>query len=251
MVESAATRAAAAFARGDYHSAAEIGPADCWQRHAALALCGNIAPGLAGLAKIDCPEARFYEGVAAWLAGDEDTAIERLRGVAGALAPEQAEHAANLLRLIEKPQISVLGQLPWRRFGPHTILVAAEYDTKFRYRNISFHPDDLACRPYADIHDYYDPSDPPDFYISEMLEWHMVPPNIQELPCPILGHTADFDLHIQMLYPWLRLCDDVLVTDKTEHDLHGAESIRLALDRARAVRVRTPARSRLDRQSFP
>ncbi|MCG8547873.1 MAG: hypothetical protein MJE12_27065 [Alphaproteobacteria bacterium] len=201
---------AESFARGDYHRVAATGPADRWETHAALALCGNIPPALDGLRRFDCPEARFYEGVAQWLAGNEDAAARLLEGCEG-------EHARNLLALIRKPKISVLAQLPWLRRGAHTILVVAENDPKFRIRNISFHPDDLPNEPYGNIHDHYEVDAPPDFYLSEMLEWHFVPPNIQALPCPIICHTADFDLHIQMLHPWLRLFDEVLVTDTTEH----------------------------------
>ena len=201
---------AANFARGDYHKVAATGQADRWETHAALALCGNIPPAIENLRGFDCPEARFYEGVAHWLAGNEDGAARLLERCEG-------EHARNLLALVRKPNISVLAQLPWIRAGAHTILDVAENDPKFHIRNISFLPDDLPNKPYGDIHDYYDIAAPPDFYLSEMLEWHFVPPNIQELPCPIICHTADFDLHIQMLYPWLRLFDEVLVTDTTEH----------------------------------
>lgn len=198
------------FARGDYHAVAATGPADRWETHAARALCGNIPPALEALRGFDCPEARFYEGVAHWLAGDDDAAARILETCGG-------DHARNLCALIAKPRIFVLAQLPWIRAGAHTILPVAENDAKFKIRNISFHPDDLQNRPYGDIHDYYDTGAPPDFYISEMLEWHIVPQNIQALPCPIICHTADFDLHVQMLHPWLRLFDEVLVTDTTEH----------------------------------
>ena len=98
------------FARGDYHAVAATGPADRWETHAALALCGNITPALEALRGFDCAEARFYEGVAHWLAGDEDAAMRRLENCEGA-------HARNLRALIAKPQISVLAQLPWIRAG--------------------------------------------------------------------------------------------------------------------------------------
>ena len=197
------------FARGDYHAAA-AGPSDRWETHAALALCGNIAPALDALRDFDRPEARFYEAVAHWLDGDEDTAARGLEECDG-------EHARKLLALVTKPRISVLAQLPWARMGAHTILEVGQNDPKFRVRNIGFSPSDLPNKPYGDINDYCDPNRPPDFYIAEMLEWQMVPPNIQELRCPILCHTADFDLHLQVLHPWLQLFDEVLVTDTTEH----------------------------------
>jgi tetratricopeptide (TPR) repeat protein len=36
------------------------------------------------------------------------------------------------------------------------------------------------------------------------------------LPCPTFGHTADYDIHIQTVHPWLQLLDELVVTDHTE-----------------------------------
>lgn len=201
-----------AFARGDYHHVAwQAGPED-WHRHAALGLCGNIAPALGPLSASDSAEQRFYEGVVRWIDGDET-------GAARLLARCDSEHADNLLRLIRKPRISVLTQLPWQRSfrGPHTLLHAGENDPKFRLRNISFAGEDLPNAPDADIHSFYDPADPPDFYLAEMIEWHLIPPNLREIPCPTVGQTGDYDLHIQTVYPWLRIFDELVVTDSTEY----------------------------------
>ena len=54
------------------------------------------------------------------------------------------------------------------------------------------------------------------FIICQMVEWHLIPPDIQELSCPLFGQTADYDLHIQAVYPWLQIFDELLVTDGTE-----------------------------------
>ncbi len=201
-----------AFERGDYHYVAANGGPDDWRTHAALGLCGNTAPALERLTGFHAEGAFFYEGVLRWLDGDERSAIRLLSRC-------DNEHADNLLRLIRKPQISVLSQLPWKRSldGPHTLLHAGEMDPKFRIRNLSFADDDLPNEPNADIHSFYDANDPPDFYLTEMIEWHLIPPNLRELPCPTIGQTGDYDLHIQTLYPWLRLFDELVVTDTTEY----------------------------------
>jgi hypothetical protein len=207
----------AAFARGNYHHVAANGAPDDWRTHAALGLCGRTGPALARLAALDDPQSRFHEGVIRWIDGDEDAAIRLL-------APLDNEYADNLLRLIRKPRISILSQLSWFRstHGPHNVLLGGEKDPKFEMRNISFAPGDLPNRPGADIHDYYDSANPPDLYLAEMIEWHVIPPNLQELPCPIIGQTGDYDLHIQMIVPWLRLFDEVMVTDTTEFaDVQG------------------------------
>ncbi|MEX2618151.1 MAG: glycosyltransferase [Alphaproteobacteria bacterium] len=205
------------FEQGDYHRVAVQGADSDWRTHAARGMCGDTLPALARLPGFDSPDARFYEGVIRWIDGDESAAIR-------VLAPLDNAHADNLLRLIRKPRISILSQLSWYRSttGPHNVLRAGEQDPKFDIRNISFAPGDLPNRPDADIHDYYDAASPPDLYLSEMIEWHVVPPNIQELPCPLIGQTADYDIHIQTLYPWLRAFDEIVVTDSTEYaDLRG------------------------------
>ncbi len=192
------------FANGNFHRVAASGRTDRWQTLAALGLCGNTAPALAGLRGFDTPEARFYEGVVHWIDGDEDAAACLLEGCEG-------EHAARLLALIRKPRIQILSQLPWSQFGegPHTVLDAARSSARFVVRNIGFSPGDLQNRANANVHAYYDRNDPPDFYLAQMIEWQLIPPNLQELPCPIIGQTADFDLHIHAVHPWLQLFDQL------------------------------------------
>lgn len=200
-----------AFAKGDYHFVAASNRDDRWQTYAALGLCANSRPALEGLGRFDNAEARFYEGVVHWIDGNEEAAI-RLLSIC------QNEHAQNLLALIRKPQISILTQLPWQRSlaGPHSLLHAGAFDEKFQLKNLSFAEADAPYRVGGNIHDYYEASNPPDFYLAEMIEWQMIPPNLQEIPCPTIGHTADFDMHIQGLFPWLQVFDEVFVTDTTE-----------------------------------
>jgi hypothetical protein len=200
------------FAQGDYATVAREGGKDEWQTYAALGLIGKTREAVEGLPRFDHPEAEFYSAVARWIAGEDDEAARQLELIRGS-------HAQNLLALLRKPCIDVLAQWSWRRFGCSDLLSGVMADPRFHVRNISFHPDDLPNKPYANIHDYC-PSGPPDYYICAMVEWHLVPPNLQELPCPLFGQTADYDLHIQTVYPWLGLFDGLLVTDPSEwHDV--------------------------------
>jgi GT2 family glycosyltransferase len=197
------------FATGNYARVAMIGSPDQWQTYAAMGLIGKSRGAMEGLSRFDHPEARFYLGVTHWINGQEDMALRLLEGIS-------TPHARNLLALIRKPQIQVLAQLPYTRRAPHDLLTAGAQDRKFKVQNISFHPRDLPNEPYADIHKFFSLQRPPDFYICQMVEWHLIPPNIQQLPCPIFGATADYDLHIQAVYPWLQLFDELIVTDHTE-----------------------------------
>lgn len=207
----------AAFERGDYHQVAWNGSPRDWRTYAALGLCGRTGPALERLAEFGEPEVRFYEGAIRWIHGDEQAAIRLLE-------PLDDAYADNLLNLIRKPQISILSQLSWYRAdnGMHNVLRGGQKDPKFDIHNISFAPEDLPNRPNADIHDYYDSANPPDFYLAEMIEWHVIPPNLQEIPCPTIGQTGDYDLHIQTIWPWLQMFDEIMVSDSTEYtDLQG------------------------------
>src|SRR5262249_48391563 len=44
----------------------------------------------------------------------------------------------------------------------------------------------------------------------------LIPPGVAALPCPRIGHTADYDTHVQVVHPWLRHFDEVVVGDHTE-----------------------------------
>ena len=197
------------FAAGNYAQVALDGDTNRWETHAALGLMGKTPEALAGLARFDGQQARFFEAVTHWIDGNDVAA-------AAGLARIPTEHARNLLALIRKPKIRVLGQLPWTRTGPSDFLSWLSADPKFEVQNISFTSQDLGNEPYADLERSGLLETPPDFYLCKMVEWHLVPPSIQQLPCPIIGATADYDLHIQAVFPWLQLFDQMVVTDQTE-----------------------------------
>lgn len=197
------------FKSGNYTDPRVMEGLQTWQKYAGLGLIGKSDEAIEGLRQFDHQEARFYRAVSYWIDGNELEAARLLGSI-------PTQHARNLLAFIKKPVIEVLAQLPWKRHPPQDLLTPSAGDPKFRVRNISSHPDDLKIHPYADIHWYYDSVTPPDFYICEMAEWHLIPPNILELPCPVLGQTADYDIHIQTVYPWLGCFDELVVTDHTE-----------------------------------
>ena len=197
------------FDTGNFTDAAFSGDAADWRTWAARGLIGLGDGTINPLLRFGTPEARFYAGAAQWIHGRD---AEAQRTLAGVDLPE----ARRLSALLAKPRIEVLAQLPWTRGGPQNLLTAIERDPKFRVVNVSLHPDDAANRAYADVHDFYDPASPPDFFVCQMIEWHLVPPNLHELPCPTFGQTSDYDLHIQAVAPWLDRFDRVLVLDGTE-----------------------------------
>ncbi|MGB0909666.1 MAG: glycosyltransferase family protein, partial [Nitrospirales bacterium] len=197
------------FVQGNYTSVAMAGVSDLWQTYAAYGLIGKTDAAIEGLQRFTHADARFYLATAYWIGGQDQQAISILQNLDNAFAK-------NLLRLILKPCIEVLGQLMWRRGGSQDLVSGALADSKFLIRNLSFHPEDTPYGPYEDVHSLYDQQNSPDFYICQMAEWHVIPPNIQELPCPIFGQSADYDLHIQAVYPWLCMFDEMLVTDGTE-----------------------------------
>jgi glycosyltransferase involved in cell wall biosynthesis len=211
MEKSYSSRSLGNFDAGDYLSVAS-GSLDQWQTLASLGLLGRSKIALDGLRNFDQVEARFYRAVVHWLDGDNDAAIRLLEKIPTA-------HAKNLLMLIRKPKIHVLAHLPWWPKSDIFYMSSDSQDDKFIVQNIGFSPANIPNEPYADISNYYNRKQPPDFYFSYMIEWHLLPLNLQSLPCPILGLTSDFDLHIQTIYPWLKLFDEIVALGSTERSL--------------------------------
>ncbi len=207
-----------AFSGGDYLSAARGLPSDSWQYWASLGLIGHPVNAAEELQRFSDPDALFFAGVSSWITGDDDRARELLARCPG-------QHAQRLLELIAKRPITVLAQLPWNRRGPWDVLTRLN-DPAFRVLNVSFHPDDIQNRPYADVRTLVPRGLEPDLFVAEMIEWHLIPPNVRTLGCPVLGHSSDFDLHIQTVAPWLELFDELVVLDHTEwRGLNGAVTV--------------------------
>lgn len=210
-VETDARRLAALFDRGNYTAVALSPRADLWQIPAAQGLIGLTGPAIAGLAGFDHPQARFYEAAALWIGGDDDRALHRLSGLA-------TEPARRLRGLITRPRIPVLAMLA---HGPDTCLVLRQgiaSDPKFAVRTIGYQPGDLPNEPGMDLRQIVDPAQAPAFFLCQMIEWHQFPRGLAALPCPLIGQTSDFFVHIQSVKPWLELFDRIVVLDHTEHD---------------------------------
>ncbi len=180
-----------------------------WRWHAALGLIGRTDEALKGLAGFQNVEARFYEGVTLWIAGDELEATRVLRGV-------DTPHARALLKLISQPVIRVLSMMPPGTSGPHLVHSGALTDPKFEIFNLPLLQDpardaDSECARIMDIAQ-------PDFFVCQMIEWHQIPRAVRSFPCPTIGHTSDFDLHIHGLHGWLAAFDELLVCDHDEHE---------------------------------
>ncbi len=184
--------------------------ADSWEMHAARAMIGMPELAVEPLGRFDDAQARFFQAAACWIAGDAQAARALCRRL-------DSPAAARLAALLARDRLDILCQLPANRHGPHVHLAGAAADPLFRIANISHHPDDLPLRPGASIWNYADREAPPDLFLCEMVEWHQIPTDFQELPCPLIGVTSDFDLHIQGIQPWLNAFDLVVVNDHTEY----------------------------------
>lgn len=195
-----------------------MGRNDLWEHHAALGLTGRTDDAIDGLRRFDGPAPRFHEAAALWIAGDETGAFSLLAWVAASDAPSPWQaHARSLLALLRKPQIKVLSLLPSPSSGPHVLLASGAQDGKFSLTNVGYTDTDRPNAPYASVHRLWQEKEPPDFALCEMVEWHQIPPDLDTLPCPLLGQTSDYDMHIQAVLPWLRVFDEIIVTDHTEH----------------------------------
>lgn len=192
------------FANGSYTEVVVDGDRESFEYAASLAMIAKKEAALAALSRFATPEALFYIGVSHWIDGDEGKALEFL-GRSG------TEHALRLLALIKKPRLRVLTCMLWQGLCGSNITDGMFEDPKFICQNIGFEPGDLPARPYASIHEYYNASYPPDFFIAREVEWYNFPPNLQEIPCPLFAHTSDFDAHVQTVSTWFNLFDQVIV----------------------------------------
>lgn len=197
------------FRTGNYTTAALKGETDDWRTFASLGLIGKTTEALEGLARFDHEEARFYKGVIDWIAGDERTAKKHLETV-------DTEHARRLLGLMEKEKISVLSQFAWQEGHPNDFTAAAEKDGKFSIKNIGFDSRYIRNKACARIADLIPSDFAPDFYVSHMLEWHYLPMDLHELPCPVFGHTSDYDYCYHTSSSFLSAFDELIVSSGEE-----------------------------------
>jgi hypothetical protein len=213
----------ALFAAGNYVAVARDGDPDDWRTYAALGLVGCTERALAGLDRFGDAEARFHAGVARFIAGDEAGAIRIFDRL------DDHPHARRLRALLREPQIRVLAQVPWVREGAQDYLGPAARDGRFALTNVSFDPRDRRNAPYADVWQFADRAAPPHFYFAAMVEFHLLPPNLRALGCPILGQISDYDLHVQVLQSWLSLFDELVISDQEEwFDVQGLAPARVA-----------------------
>jgi hypothetical protein len=183
---------------GNYAALALGDQFDPWEYYAAHGLIGKAKEALDGLARFSHPEARFYTAVACWVDWDEGSATEILRSL-------RSPQTQRMLALIGKRQIHVLAQVPPDPGVPSGLLQGAA-DERFVIKNLG---GDVHLPPYADIHQLVPAGFTPDFYVCREIEWMAIPPNLRELRCPVFGHTADFDVHVQAVFPWYRLFDEI------------------------------------------
>ncbi len=180
---------------------------------AAFGLIGGGSAALAALAAVDQPDIRIFHAIALWIDGQDDEASRMLQE-----APS-SDAANKLAAILRKDRIRVLGFLPHHRDGPHRIFDGAATDPRFDISNVWFHAargEGIANRIDASVHHFYRRATAPDFLVSEMAEWHVLPRNIAEAPFHKIAHTSDFDIHGQEVIPWLRQFDTILTLDHTE-----------------------------------
>ena len=200
------------FTAGDFCKVAES-KEHSWQKYAALGLIGNSAKAIVGLQTFKEDEAQFYLAVAHWMEGKEKKAIRLLRGI-------NLPHAKNLLSLINKPTIRVLAQTEWfeKDFQDpkFSIQMAGLSKTKTSENGTLVVNVDTPKVAFEDILKSIAGQPAPDFYFSNMIEWHLLPKNLQALPFPTFGVTSDFDLHIQNIHPWLPHFDELITVGSEE-----------------------------------
>jgi hypothetical protein len=201
------------FQQGDHHGAALAGAMHGWDwaSAAGLGLCGRPDLGLKKLENCDGAEADYYRGVLHWMAGQDDLALKYLEN-----SRHNTHAAKRLAHLIQQARIHVLAIFPWKDSTQSLGAFASQYDDKFSVHVANWESKPKRLKPYDSIFDHIPAGFQPDFLVSQMVEWHHIPNDITKLDCPTLGHTADYDMHIQQVHSQLQLFDHMMVTDTTE-----------------------------------
>jgi hypothetical protein len=180
-----------------------------WRRVAARGLLGLDDSAVDALGEVAGEDAALYRACLAWMNRDETTATRLLQALPA------LKEARALLELIQRPRIDVLGFLPDSGNDPNALIDGPLYDPKFRLRNVGYERGASQVRPNADIHQLTG-SRQPAFVVVEMIEWHMLPGNLRDAGCPVIGHTNDFDFSIQSVLPWLKQFDVILTIESIE-----------------------------------
>jgi len=213
------------FQRGNFVACA-MNPSECWERYAAMGLMGLTGPAIEGLSRYVGEEVKFYIGATHWMDGNEKAAMEVLEGC-------RFLGAEKLLSLIQKPQIDVLTQTPIgcsSQYVPDLTLSASK---RFRIKNIgpqigsanTWSP----LRAPGNIFDYISGDFDPDFYLCREIEWQALPSNLHELKCPVFGHTEDYDIHLQTVFPLFRSFNRIITCGSYEwRDLSRMQSVPIA-----------------------
>lgn len=201
--------AQAAFADGNWADAALHGrPQDGLAHWAARARCGLAAEALTALGDCPGPEARYQEGVACWLLGDEGRAL----GLWRPLAEAGDGRAAQLLAwLAPGAPLPVQWLTAAHRGTPGDLLQGLQGDDRFSVLRLTYDALD-ATKPLP--HTLGHPS--PIWTGVHMLEWAGLPARVAEQPGKVFAFTSDFDLHLAQLYPAFGAVDALCVLDGTE-----------------------------------
>ena len=210
--ESAHAEAVEEFCDGNFVAVALGKQTGSWRHFAAQGLIANSQPALQGLARFSNPEARFYSGVASWIAGDEASAQRALETV-------DLPEARRLLELISLPRIDVLAQIPAgsSQYVPDFSSCA---EARFRIKNIGVHTGNGTTHsriaPGTDVRVFVSGDFHPAFYLCREIEWQALPANLHMLECPVFGHTEDYDIHLQAALPLFGLFDQVVTCGSYE-----------------------------------
>jgi len=177
-----------------------------WRRVAARGLLGLDDSAVDALGEVAGEDAAFYRACLAWMNRDDRTATRLLQALPA------LKEARALLKLIQRPRIDVLGFLPEDGEAPYGLVDTPLVDPKFRLHNVGYGRGCVPNVPDADIRHLIGTT-PPDFIVAEMIEWPVLPRNIRDAACPILGHSNDFDFTIQAVLPILRQFDLIMTIE--------------------------------------
>lgn len=209
-----------AFANGDFSRAARLAESE-ELRGCSLVLLGALEDGLRLLESSPTPRARYYSALAYWGLSEKERAMAVLATLSDDSAFASLAH--RLGTFIERPTIRVLFQ---GREDPG----CPDYDIVGALRAIPYV--DLITIGYSPLSDviidYSTSLDEvladlpmgwtPDFFVCHLLEDNPPPIGIEHAPFPTIGHSQDYDRHIQHCFHYLGLMDAMVALGSADHD---------------------------------
>ena len=153
----------------------------------------------------------FYIAAGLWIQGFDLAANQVLN------LYHDNQSCANFKSFINKNKIRILALLPDNWQGPQSLYsgINSLQDNQIQVGFLGY-GQDSGQKPMLWSKHPLAANQPPDAFLANMIEWHHLPVDISDAPFPVIGQTADLDIHVQAIKDIIPVFDSIATTDSTE-----------------------------------